>query len=174
VLRKAQFGNVCFTLLRLSFNLLSIYSQMSNEVSWMSTGLDCSFVGSWCYVSLSEQSWTVFSWVEISETVPISPPTLSLQSCNLNNWIQSHAVTTPASKYRKQDRQYAYNVTMRRVVRVTIVGLKSSKYYTFCVFIALGTRLTMRKSHIVTCALSSYIMFFTLSHKRHDFRKNGS
>ena len=39
-------------------------------------------------------------------------------------------------------------------------------------FVALSTQREMRMRHIIICGLpGSTIFFFTLSHKRHDFRK---
>jgi len=40
-----------------------------------------------------------------------------------------------------------------------------------CVFIALVTQHAMRMRHIVSVACPAPQYFFTLSHKRHDFRK---
>jgi len=40
-----------------------------------------------------------------------------------------------------------------------------------CVFVALGIQHTMRLRHIVSVACLALQYFFTLCHKRHDFRK---
>ena len=40
-----------------------------------------------------------------------------------------------------------------------------------CVFEDLGIQYALLKHHIVICGLSGYPIFFTLSHKRHNFRK---
>jgi len=44
--------------------------------------------------------------------------------------------------------------------------------YSECVFVALCIRHEMSMRHVVICGLPRYKIFFsTLSHKRHDFRK---
>ena len=50
---------------------------------------------------------------------------------------------------------------------------KISEYYTtsVCVFVNLGIQPAMRMCRIVICRLPRSTVFSTLSHKRHDFRK---
>jgi hypothetical protein len=57
---------------------------------------------------------------------------------------------------------------MRRVL-ATIVAVE--KQSVLCVCVALVIQHAMRMRHIVTCGLHRSTIFFTLSHKRHDFRK---
>ena len=75
----------------------------------------------------------------------------------------------------KRDRQYAYNLTMRRV-RATIIALEKrlsiKPTYSECIFVDLSIQYAMRLRHIVVCDLSGFTIFFsTLPHNRRDFRK---
>ena len=67
----------------------------------------------------------------------------------------------------KQDRQYTYNVTMRRF-HSTIVAEQNNKYYILwvCVCVALVIQHAQRMRHIVMCRLYGSTYFSTLSHKR--------
>jgi hypothetical protein len=66
----------------------------------------------------------------------------------------------------RHDRQSKYNVKLRRVC-VTIVAVRSDKYYTFSVCVCTLSYAT-RKAH-APCGLSNSTIFFTLSHIRHNF-----
>ena len=62
-----------------------------------------------------------------------------------------------------QDRQYMYNVTLRRVC-ATIVRWKSNEYYIFreYVFVALGTQHAMRVNHIFVYGQPRSTKFFNI------------
>jgi len=64
------------------------------------------------------------------------------------------------------------NVTLRRV-HATIVAVEKliSITYPEFVFVALVIQHAMRLRHIVMWSAQLYNIFFTLSHKPHDFRK---
>jgi len=48
---------------------------------------------------------------------------------------------------------------------------KKSITYSECVFVALVMQHAMSLCHITICGMSGRIIFFTLSHKGHDFLK---
>ena len=70
----------------------------------------------------------------------------------------------------QQDRQCTYNVTSRRF-RAILLQWKSNKNYIFWVCVCSVIQYAMRMRHIVICGLSGSAFCSTLSHKRHDFRK---
>jgi len=43
--------------------------------------------------------------------------------------------------------------------------------YSECIFVPLGIQHAMLLRHIVICGLPGSTIFFHISHKRHDFRK---
>jgi hypothetical protein len=73
---------------------------------------------------------------------------------NLNNFATGFvsAVTT--------DRQFTYNVTMRRVRATTVVVKKQSVLNSLSVFADLGIQHAMCMRHIVICGLSSSSICF--------------
>jgi hypothetical protein len=69
-----------------------------------------------------------------------------------------------------------YTVTLRRV-RVTTIALEKRQVLhtlSVCVCVSLSIQNAMRMHHIVNCDLRGSTLFSTLSHKRHDFRKNST
>jgi len=75
----------------------------------------------------------------------------------------------------QQERQCRHNVTLRHV-RANIVAVENNEYYTtwVCVSVALVIQQARGNRRIVICGLPRSTIFFTLSHKRHDFRGGGS
>ena len=86
-------------------------------------------------------------------------------------------------------RQCTYDVIVRRVRATNVTVEKqyvlhnlsvclypyvsSSTAYSVCVFVALGIQRAMRMGSIILSSVASPILpyFYTLSHKRHDLRK---
>ena len=76
-------------------------------------------------------------------------------------------------RYKKKNIQCTCNVTLR-CIRVTIVAVEKQKSITYseCGFVALviqaAKRISLIKFSFVAC--QALLHFYTLSHKRHDFR----
>jgi hypothetical protein len=69
----------------------------------------------------------------------------------------------------KQNRQFKYNVILRRVCATIVAVKKQWVLHNLSVSVALGIQHAMRMRHVVPAPL--YNIFPTLPHKRHDFRK---
>ena len=67
------------------------------------------------------------------------------------------------------DRQYTY--IQARSCTHCCSGKAISIIYSGCAFVALVIQQAKRMRHVVFRGLSGCTVFFTLSHKRHDFRK---
>jgi hypothetical protein len=67
-------------------------------------------------------------------------------------------------------RTYIRNIE-RRLCNLCCSGKATNITYSECVFVDLGIQYVMRMRRIVICGLTGCTTFFTLSNKRHDFRK---
>ena len=70
-----------------------------------------------------------------------------------------------------QDRKCAYCVRLRSVLATFVAVEKAiSIIYSECAFVALSVQGAARMRHIVVCGLRASILFFHISHKRHNLR----
>jgi len=58
------------------------------------------------------------------------------------------------------ERQYTYNVTLRRVHLTIVVVKKQCVRYSGCVFVALDIQRAMHMRHTVMCGLAGCKIFF--------------
>jgi hypothetical protein len=103
---------------------------------------------------------------------------LSFSSCYKNILFSCFSQQRPVFDPRticvrfivEQDRHYTYNLTSRHLLTTT-VAVERSITYSECVFKALGIQHALHERYIVICGLSGCKIYFTLSPKRHSFRK---
>ena len=74
-------------------------------------------------------------------------------------------ITTYIRLNIEEDRNFTYNVTMRRVgLTIVAVGKKwVLRTYAVCLFVALGIRHSMLMRHVVTCPVLLYTVFHVIS-----------
>jgi hypothetical protein len=92
--------------------------------------------------------------------------------------IRAKAETSKEESYsvcekNKRDRQYTYDVILRRIcATIVAVGKGISITHTECMSVALGIQHAMRVRHIVTCCLSNPTIFFDVTSQTTQFSKN--